>query len=51
MFSQLGEEEESTQQPIGVSIQEAGEIASGNAVRIAVASVVMFYLIYRFLGK
>lgn len=37
--------------PIGVSVEEAGDIATKNAVVIAAGTVGMFYLIYKFLIK
>lgn len=37
--------------PIGVSVEEAGAIATKNAVVIGVGTIGMFYLIYKFLIK
>jgi len=45
----LAQEVESSR--IGVTAQEAEDIAVGNAIRIGLSSVVVFYLIYRFLIK
>ena len=39
------------QETIGVSVQEAEDIAVGNIIRIGVGSVVVFWLIYKFLIK
>jgi len=46
----LAEENESTQQ-IGISVQQAEEIAVKNILWIAGGSVAVIYLIYKFLIK
>jgi hypothetical protein len=37
--------------PIGVSVDQAGDIATNNAIVIGLGTVGMFYLIYKFLIK
>ncbi len=44
-------EDGNTNPRIGVSVEQAGEIGTNNAIYIGLGSVVMFYLIYRFLVK
>lgn len=39
------------QQTPGISVTQAGETATKSAVTIAVGSIAVFYLIYRFLIK
>lgn len=48
MFA-LGQEDQVV--PTGVSVEEAGDIASSNALYILGGSMVAFYLIYKFLIK
>jgi hypothetical protein len=48
MFA-LGQEESSI--PVGVSVEEAGDIAGKNTVMVAIGSIVVFFLIYKFLIK
>ena len=47
----FGEDTQEVQAPIGVSVEEAGDIATKNVVVIAAGTVGMFYLIYKFLIK
>jgi hypothetical protein len=45
------EEVPKTVSMVGVSVEEAGDIATNNAIVIGLGTVGMFYLIYKFLIK